>query len=130
VVWQGSAGDRRPYADQPGVIGLRLIDPGNIVHANADPILIVTQLQPIAVLFTIPEDALPQVRVCLRGGAAIPVEAWDRVNSIKIATGRLTAVDNLIDQTTGMAKLKAVFDNKDDALFPSQFVQVRMLLTQ
>jgi RND family efflux transporter MFP subunit len=113
-----------------GVTGLRLIDPGNIVHANADPILIVTQLQPIAVLFTIPEDALPQVRVCLRGGAAIPVEAWDRVNSIKIATGRLTAVDNLIDQTTGMAKLKAVFDNKDDALFPSQFVQVRMLLTQ
>jgi multidrug efflux system membrane fusion protein len=112
-----------------GVTGLRLIDPGNTVHANADPILIVTQLQPITILITIPEDALPQVRARLRDGAAIPVEAWNRDNSVKIATGRLTAVDNRIDEATGTAKLKAVFDNKDDALFPSQFVNVRMLLS-
>jgi RND family efflux transporter MFP subunit len=112
-----------------GVAGLRLVDPGNIIHAaDANGILVITQLQPIAVLFTIPEDTLPQVRARLREGASLPVEAWSRDNTVKMATGRLTAVDNQIDQETGTAKLKAVFDNKDDALFPNQFVNVRMLM--
>jgi len=110
-----------------GVAGLRLVDPGNMVH-TADAILVITQLQPIAVLFTIPEDALPRVRARLKEGVSLPVEAWSRDDSVKIATGRLTAVDNQIDMTTGTAKLKAVFDNRDDALFPNQFVNVRMLM--
>jgi multidrug efflux system membrane fusion protein len=112
-----------------GVAGLRLVDPGNVVHAaDANGILVITQLQPIAVLFTIPEDALPQVRARLKEGASLPVEAWNRDYTVKIATGRLTAVDNRIDPETGTVKLKAVFDNKDDALFPNQFVNVRMLM--
>ena len=116
-------------APAPGVVGLRLVDPGNIVHAaDATGIVIITQLQPIAVLFTIPEDILPQVRARFREDANLPVEAWNRDNTAKIATGRLTAVDNLIDQNTGTAKLKAVFDNKDGALFPNQFVNVRLLV--
>ncbi|MGA7238286.1 MAG: efflux RND transporter periplasmic adaptor subunit [Bryobacteraceae bacterium] len=110
-----------------GVAGLRLVDPGNIVHA-ADAIVIITQLQPIAVLFTIPEDSLPQVLAQLRLGANVRAEAWNRDNSKKLATGRLIAVDNQIDAETGMAKLKAVFDNKDAALFPNQFVNVRLFL--
>jgi multidrug efflux system membrane fusion protein len=108
-----------------GAAGLRLVDPGNIVAAGS-AILVITQLEPIAVLFTIPEDSLPQVRARLNEGAEVPAEAWSRDNSVKIATGRLTAVDNQIDQTTGTAKLKAVFDNKDGALFPGQFVNVRL----
>ena len=112
-----------------GVAGLRLVDPGNIVHAaDATGIVVITQLQPIAVLFTIPEDPLPQVRARLKEGASLPVEAWNRDNTVKLATGRLTAVDNQIDPTTGTAKLKAVFDNKDGALFPNQFVNVRLML--
>jgi multidrug efflux system membrane fusion protein len=110
-----------------GVAGLLLVDPGNVVHAaDATGIVIVNQLQPISVLFTIPEDRLPRVRARLREGASLPVEAWNRHNTVKIATGRLTAVDNQIDQATGMAKLKAVFDNDDGALFPNQFVNVRL----
>jgi RND family efflux transporter MFP subunit len=112
-----------------GVAGLRLIDPGNIVHASdATGIVIIKQLQPIAVLFTIPEDSLPEVRARLSQASGPPVEAWDRTNATKIAAGRLTAVDNQIDQQTGTATLKAVFDNKDGALFPNEFVNVRMLL--
>jgi RND family efflux transporter MFP subunit len=112
-----------------GVAGLRLVDPGNIVHAaDATGILIITQLQPIAVLFTIPEDSLPLVRARLTEGASVPVETWSRDNTAKIATGRLTAVDNQIDQTTGTAKLKAVFDNQDGALFPGEFVNVQLLV--
>jgi RND family efflux transporter MFP subunit len=113
-----------------GVAGLRLVDPGNIVHA-ADPtgILIITQLQPIAVLFTIPEDSLPQVRARLTEGASVPAEAWSRDDTVKIATGRLTAVDNQIDQTTGTAKVKAVFDNSSGALFPGEFVIVHLLVS-
>lgn len=110
-----------------GLTGLRLVDAGNIVHA-ADAIVIITQLQPIAVLFTIPEDSLPQVVAQLRTRGSVRVEAWDRTNSAKLATGRLTAVDNQIDQDTGTAKLKAEFENKDDALFPGQFVNVRLFL--
>jgi RND family efflux transporter MFP subunit len=110
-----------------GVAGLRLVDPGNIVHA-ADALVVITQLQPIAVLFTIPEDRLPQVLAQLRLAASPRVEAWNRDNSVKLATGRLTAVDNQIDQDTGMAKLKAEFENKDGVLFPGQFINVRLFL--
>jgi len=112
-----------------GVAGLRLVDPGNIVRAaDASGIVIINQLQPIAVLFNLTEDILPQVRARLSEGASLPVEAWNRDMTVKIATGRLTAVDNQIDQTSGTARLKAVFDNKDGALFPNQFVSVRLLV--
>lgn len=112
-----------------GRIGLRLVDPGNIVHASdANGILVITQLDPIAVLFTIPEDSLPQVLRKLRAGAKLPVEAFNRDNSQKLASGVLLTVDNTIDQSTGTSKLKAVFDNKDGSLFPNQFVNIRLLV--
>jgi multidrug efflux system membrane fusion protein len=112
-----------------GVVGLRLVDPGNIVHASdATGMVVITQLQPISVLFTIPEDSLPQVTQKLRGGAHLSVEAYNRDNSKKLATGTLVSVDNQIDNTTGTSKLKAVFDNKDNALFPQQFVNIHLLV--
>jgi multidrug efflux system membrane fusion protein len=112
-----------------GVVGLRLVDPGNIVHATDQTgMVVITQLQPISVLFTIPEDSLPQVTQKLRAGAHLTVEAYNRDNSKKIAAGTLTTVDNQIDSTTGTSKLKAVFDNKDNALFPQQFVNIRLLV--
>jgi multidrug efflux system membrane fusion protein len=112
-----------------GVVGLRLVDPGNIVHANdQNGMVVITQLQPIAVLFTIPEDSLPQVTQKLRSGAHLTVEAYNRDNSRKLASGTLVTVDNQIDNTTGTSKLKAVFDNKDNALFPQQFVNVHLLV--
>ncbi|HEV3057141.1 MAG TPA: efflux RND transporter periplasmic adaptor subunit, partial [Vicinamibacterales bacterium] len=108
---------------------LRLVDPGNIVHANdQNGMVVITQLQPIAVLFTIPEDSLPQVTQKLRSGAHLTVEAYNRDNSKKLASGTLVTVDNQIDNTTGTSKLKAVFDNKDNALFPQQFVNVHLLV--
>ncbi len=111
-----------------GVVGIRLLDPGNIVHASdANGILVITQLQPIAVMFTIAEESLPQLLARLKGGASPAVEAWNRSNTARIATGRVVAVDNQIDPIAGTAKFKAVFDNKDGALFPSQFVNVRVL---
>jgi multidrug efflux system membrane fusion protein len=112
-----------------GVVGLRLVDPGNIVHAS-DPngMITITQLQPISVLFTIPEDDLPAVTRKLRAGVQLPVEAYNRDNSQKLATGRLLTLDNEIDNTTGTSKLKAVFDNKDNTLFPQQFVNIRLLV--
>ncbi len=112
-----------------GVVGLRLVDPGNIVHASdANGMVVITQLQPISVLFTIPEDSLPQVTQKLRAGAQLTVEAYNRDNSRKLASGKLVTVDNQIDNTTGTSKLKAVFDNKDNALFPQQFVNVHLLV--
>jgi multidrug efflux system membrane fusion protein len=112
-----------------GVVGLRLVDPGNIVHASdANGIIVITQLQPISVLFTIPEDSLPQVTRRLRAGAQLTVEAWNRDDSKKLASGRLLSVDNQIDNTTGTSKLKAVFDNTDRALFPQQFVNIHLLV--
>ena len=111
-----------------GVAGLRLVDPGNIVHA-ADALVVITQLQPIAVLFTIPEDRLPPVLAQLRIGASPRVEAWNRDNSKKLATGRLIAVDNQIDAETGTAKLKAEFDNKDSRALP-QPVRKRALVPE
>jgi len=110
-----------------GVAGLRLVDPGNMIHAG-DSLVVITQLHPIAAMFTIPEDRLSLVRSAAKTGMSLPVEAWNRDNSVKLATGRLTAVNNQIDQDTGTAKLKAEFDNKDDALFPNQFVNVRLLM--
>jgi membrane fusion protein, multidrug efflux system len=112
-----------------GVVGLRQVDPGNIVHASdATGMIVITQLQPISVLFTIPEDNLPQVTQKLRAGAHLPVDAYNRDNSKKIASGTLVTLDNQIDSTTGTSKLKAVFKNTDNALFPQQFVNIRLLV--
>ena len=112
-----------------GRVGLRQVDPGNIVHASdTGGLLVITQLQPITVLFTIPEDSLPQVVKKLRAGAKLQVTAFNRDNSAALATGYLLTMDNQIDATTGTSKLKAVFENKDNALFPNQFVNVRLLV--
>lgn len=112
-----------------GVVGLRLVDPGNIVHAaDANGMITITQLQPIAVLFTIPEDNVQEVTQKLRAGMHLPADAYNRDNSKKLAAGMLVTLDNQIDNTTGTSKLKAVFDNKDNALFPQQFVNIRLLV--
>jgi multidrug efflux system membrane fusion protein len=111
-----------------GRCGLRLVDPGNIVTANQTGLLVVEQVQPIAVDFTIPQDWLPPVLKKLRAGAKLPVEAWNRDNSVKLETGYLLTLDNLIDPTTGTAKLKAVFKNESEDLFPSQFVNIKLLV--
>ncbi len=112
-----------------GRIGLRLLDSGNMIHASdANGLAVITQLQPIAVLFTIPEDQLPPVLQKLRVGAKLPAEAYDRDQTKKLADGTLLTVDNEIDATTGTSRLKAVFPNGDDALFPNQFVNVRLSL--
>jgi multidrug efflux system membrane fusion protein len=112
-----------------GTVGLRIVDPGNIVHAaDSTGIIVITQLQPISVLFTIPEDNLPEVVKKLRAGAHLPVEAYNRDNSKKLASGTLVTLDNQIDNTTGTSKLKAIFENKDFELFPQQFVNIRLLV--
>jgi membrane fusion protein, multidrug efflux system len=114
-----------------GRMGLRMVDAGNIVHASdANGLAVITQMQPIAVLFTIPADNLPPVLGKLRAGARLQVEAYDRADREKIATGSLLTVDNQIDATTGTSRLKAVFSNSDGALFPNQFVNCRLLLDQ
>jgi len=111
-----------------GRVGLRLVDPGNIVHAtDANPLLVITQLQPIAVIFTLPEDQLPEVAKHM-AKSTLDVQAYSRDNQTVLAAGKLQTIDNQIDQTTGTARLKAVFDNKDNALWPNQFVNVRLLL--
>jgi RND family efflux transporter MFP subunit len=112
-----------------GVAGLRLIDPGNVVHADTDGLVVINQLQPIAVLFSLSEDCLPRV-LPLRDGVRPLVEAWNRDQTARLATGHLTAIDNQIDQETGTFKLKAMFDNKRGELFPNQFVNVRLLPNQ
>jgi multidrug efflux system membrane fusion protein len=114
-----------------GRVGLRLVDPGNIVHANdANGLLVVTQVEPISVLFTIAEDQLPPVLKKMRAGQRLRVEAWDRELKNKLTQGALMTHDNQIDQTTGTLRLRAVFDNKDDSLFPNQFVNARLLVEQ
>jgi multidrug efflux system membrane fusion protein len=114
-----------------GVVGLRQVDAGNIVHASdATGLLVVTQLQPISVIFTLPEDQLPDVLKRTQGGSRLAVEAYDRGGVTHLASGSLLTVDNQIDTTTGTVKVKAVFDNKDGALFPNQFVNVRLILQQ
>ena len=112
-----------------GRIGLRLVDVGNVVHANdATGLLVITQVQPITVLFTVPEDDLRAVIGKSGDPARLAAEAYDRAGQTKLATGALQSTDNQIDPTTGTTKLKAVFDNTDLALFPNQFVNVRLLL--
>jgi membrane fusion protein, multidrug efflux system len=112
-----------------GRVGLRLVDAGNIVHANdVNGVAVITQLQPIAVLFPIPEDNLPPVLGALKAGKRLPVEVFNREQTKKLATGSLLTVDNQIDQNTGTVRLKATFDNKDNELFPNQFVNARLLI--
>jgi membrane fusion protein, multidrug efflux system len=112
-----------------GRVGLRLVDIGNIVHAtDTNGLLVITQLQPIAVLFSLPQDQLPEVLARMRSDRQLAVEAYDRDNSDKIATGKLLTIDNQIDTTTGTYKLKAVFDNNKNELFPNQFVNVHLLV--
>jgi multidrug efflux system membrane fusion protein len=112
-----------------GRIGLRLVDAGNIVHAT-DPggLLVITQLQPISVIFSLPQDQLPQVNAKLRSGVQLVVDAYDRDDTAKITSGKLQTIDNQIDITTGTYKLKSVFSNEDNALFPNQFVNVHLLV--
>ena len=112
-----------------GRLGLRLVDPGNMVHASdVGGLVVITQISPIAVVFTIPEDSLQPVLAKVRAGAELPVEAYDRANRNRLAAGTLLTVDNAVDPTTGTVRLKAQFANRDDALFPNQFVNARLLL--
>jgi multidrug efflux system membrane fusion protein len=114
-----------------GIVGLRQVDAGNIVHANdTTGLLVVTQLQPITVIFTLPEDQLPPVLKLLHSGHSLAVQAFDRAQSTQLATGTVLTVDNQIDTTTGTVKVKAVFPNADGALFPNQFVNVRLVLEE
>jgi len=111
-----------------GVVGLRLVDPGNIVHAaDTNAMTVIAQDQPISAIFTIAEDQLEPILKKIRAGDKLPVDAWDREQKNKLATGTLATVDNEIDQTTGTLKLRAIFDNKDRSLFPNQFVNARLL---
>jgi membrane fusion protein, multidrug efflux system len=113
-----------------GRVGLRLVDPGNVVQANGTQVLaVVTQIQPITVVFTIPEDSLGQVETQLRKQAKLTVDVYDRTAQTKIATGQLIAVDNQIDTTTGTVKGRAQFANSDNSLFPNEFVNTRLLVT-
>jgi multidrug efflux system membrane fusion protein len=113
-----------------GVVGLRLVDPGNVVQANGNLTLaVVTQMEPITVVFTIAQDSLGSVRERFRsGGAPLEVEALERSAQRKIATGFLLALDNQIDTTTGTVKARAQFENSRDELFPNQFVNTRLLV--
>ncbi len=113
-----------------GKIGLRLVDPGNIITANTTNLVIVNQFEPIAVYFTLPENQLPQVLGKLRADQRLVAEAFDRGDTTRLATGQLLTSDNQIDTTTGTAKLKAVFDNKDEKLFPNQFVNIHLIIEQ
>ncbi len=119
----------RVTAPIPGVLGLRQVDPGNIVHASdTNGIVVITQLQPITVVYTIPQDNLPVVLKLLQAGQRIAVDAYDREQKIRLGSGTLLTVDNQIDPTTGTVRLKAQFPNDDSNLFPNQFVNVRMLV--
>ena len=119
----------RIVAPLTGRIGLRGVDKGNYVTVgDATSICVITQIQPISVVFTIPEDALPAVRQRLRAGASLEVRALDRAQKVELGVGKLDTIDNQIDTSTGMVKLRAIFDNSDESLFPNQFVNVRLLV--
>lgn len=119
----------RIIAPTDGRIGLRLVDQGNYVTmGDATGICVITLMKPMSVLFTIPEDSLPRVRKRLREGAQLPVTALDRAQKAELGQGKLATNDNQIDTTTGTVKLRALFDNPDEALFPNQFVNVRLLV--
>jgi multidrug efflux system membrane fusion protein len=108
---------------------LRQVDPGNYVQtSDSSGIVVITQMQPITVLFTLPEDALPSVMKRLHSGASLGVTVFDRGHATQLATGRLMTVDNQIDVTTGTIKLRAQFDNRDEMLFPNQFVNALLLV--
>ncbi len=112
-----------------GRIGLRMVDPGNIVHASdMTGLAVITQLQPITLVFTIPQDDIGRVQERLNSGAKLAVDAYDRDMTTKLASGDLMALDNQVDTTTGTVKLKAIFPNKDNMLFPNQFVNARLRL--
>ena len=112
-----------------GRVGLRLVDPGNVVQANGtNPLVVVTQIEPITVIFTVAEDSLPQVQAQTRKGKKLDVLALDRAQQTKLGTGKLLTFDNQIDTTTGTVKMRGIFDNKDDALFPNQFVNTKLLV--
>ncbi len=112
-----------------GRVGLRQVDPGNIIHAtDTNGLVVITQLQPITVIFPIPEDSLSLVLPRLKSGIRLPVEAYDRELKQKLATGYLLTVDNQVDTTTGTVRFKAVFPNKGNELFPNQFVNARLLV--
>jgi multidrug efflux system membrane fusion protein len=112
-----------------GRVGLRLVDPGNVVQSGGNVTLaVITQLEPITVIFTIPEDSLGQVEARLNAKAKLPVDAFDRTAQTKIASGALLTLDNQIDTTTGTVKGRALFANTNDALFPNQFVNTRLLV--
>jgi multidrug efflux system membrane fusion protein len=112
-----------------GRVGLRLVDPGNVVQSSGGTTLaVITQLDPITVIFTVPEDSLGPVAARLRKRAKLPVDAFDRTAQTKIASGRLLTLDNQIDTTTGTVKARSVFANKNDVLFPNQFVNTRLLV--
>lgn len=113
-----------------GRIGLRLVDPGNVITANTTNLVIINQFRPIAVYFTLPENQLPQVLAKLRADRRLPVDAYDHDNVKLLASGNLLTADNQIDTTTGTAKLKAVFSNENEALFPNQFVNIRLVMEQ
>lgn len=115
-------------APESGRIGLRLVDPGNIVHASdTNPLLVITQLQPITAIFSLPADQIITVARRMRRGP-LEVDAYSRDDTIRLAAGKLLSIDNQIDQTTGTGRLKAVFENKDGELWPNQFVNVHLLL--
>jgi multidrug efflux system membrane fusion protein len=118
----------RITAPVAGLVGLRQVDVGNLMQANSTTIAVVTQLQPMSVLFTVPEDSLSNILQRLRAGQKLPVDAFDRSMTNKIASGALSNADNQIDPTTGTLKLRAMFDNSKFELFPNQFVNVRLLL--
>jgi multidrug efflux system membrane fusion protein len=112
-----------------GRTGIHLLDIGNIVTASqSSGIVVVTQLQPMSVLFTIPEDSIGQVSARVNSGAILPVDVYDRSQTNKITSGKLSAVDTVVDPTTGSVKLRALFDNQDNKLFPDQFVNVKLLV--
>jgi membrane fusion protein, multidrug efflux system len=119
----------RITAPVSGRVGLRLVDPGNFVQTtDTNGLVVITQLQPITVIFTIPEDSIPSVVDKLKRGARLAVEAYDRALQHRLATGYLLTIDNQVDPTTGTVKLRAVFPNQDNALFPNQFVNARLLV--
>jgi len=113
-----------------GRVGLRLVDPGNVVQSSGATVLaVITQLQPITVIFTVAEDSLAQVQAQTKNGKQLSVDAFDRTQQKKIAGGKLLTYDNQIDTTTGTVKMRALFNNKNNALFPNQFVNARLLIT-
>ncbi|MGP8152759.1 MAG: MdtA/MuxA family multidrug efflux RND transporter periplasmic adaptor subunit [Smithella sp.] len=120
----------RVLAPISGRVGLRQVDPGNVIQVNdsnyPNGIVVITQLQPITVVFPVPQDNLPVVLKRLREGVILPVFAYDQEGKVVLASGKLLAVDNQIDTTTGTVKLKAIFDNKGNKLFPNQFVNIKL----